>query len=161
MNTVISQNYAFSAINTNLSKVIKLVNDHEAKFKSLEQKIAYVDAVIDRVKAPQMPPPPQISEDRIKALIEASLKSLLATQAQQVNQVTTNNATSATSQSTPLKYNPIIEDIVPDVVNNFDVSALNDTLMSTNLIQDDDIVIEEKKAKGTRGGRRPTQRKAN
>ena len=146
MNTVISQNYALSAINANLSKLIKIVNDHETKMKSLEQKIAYVDAVIDRVKAPPVPtPPPQVSEERIRAIVDASLKSLLAAQPSPIPPVQ-ESVSAPTSEQ--------------DIVDNLDVSALNDTLMATNAIQDDDIVIEEKKTKATRGGRRPTTRKA-
>ncbi len=68
-----------NSMNQAIASLSKTVAEQNAKLKKLEEKVLYIDTVIDRTMAP--PPPvqqqPQITEEKIKSLIDSAVKVAL------------------------------------------------------------------------------------
>lgn len=145
-----------------INNLTKIVGEQETKLKAMEQKVAYVDSIIDRVNIPQAPiPPVTMSEDRVRAIVESALKTALGNMKLAQNPTVSTPTSSLPPQPVQPSQNPL--DAFFDNQNTLNVSELNNILASSS--QDDDIIIEERKtepapvtAKAGRGGRKTVKK---
>lgn len=178
MNALITHAHLLNTMNQSLVRLAKTVSEQDGKIKSLEQKLLYIDTVIDRtMNVPQVhipPPSIQLGEDKIKDMIDNAIRKALEPIIVSLNKLSTSTSTQQSSlpiqQSTPSPqpppaqyvYDPTPPPPLPggtDLLDAFNLHNLNnlpdelsniDNLNLSNLEQDDIIIMTGEQSKSVK-----------